>query len=242
VAERLAASAASSAVTFMTEYIPFNLASGDHIAAGLGVSPKVIHWPGRAFSDDFFVFGGCPELNDFDVLNATGTSRVEMSYGSAQSSNAAVMSNQRINGNGTTVTVTLSGFSFAAIRDDETNGISDRAKFLRDMMIITMGSLGQVTAAGPGLRNGLSQNYPNPFNPQTTISFTLAGRSHVDLRIYDVNGALVRALVNETQAPGAYHVKWDGRDDNGRVVASGVYFYKLTAGSFSQTRKMVLLK
>jgi hypothetical protein len=136
----------------------------------------------------------------------------------------------------------LSGFSAAAIRDDETNGISDRAKFIRDMMIITMGSLGPVTGAGPGLSNSLAQNHPNPFNPQTTISFSIAQRGNVRLNVYDVNGALVRTLANETRAAGAYDVTWDGRDDRGRAVASGVYFYKLTAGSFTQTRKMVLLK
>jgi flagellar hook assembly protein FlgD len=64
----------------------------------------------------------------------------------------------------------------------------------------------------------------------------------VSLKIYDVAGALVRELLSDTRTAGAYDVKWDGRDTSGQQVASGVYFYKLTAGAFTQTRKMVLLK
>ncbi len=240
VAERLASSVAFSALVFTSNYMPFNLSSGDHRAAGLGVSPKVVHWPSRAFSDDFTVFGGCPEMNDFDVLNASGASRVEMSYGTAQSLNGAVLSRQTNNGT-TIATVEMSGFSFAAIRDDETNGISDRGKFLATVLSFT-GNSTFVTGAGPELRNSLAQNYPNPFNPQTTISFSIAQRANVRLAVYDVNGALVRTLASETRAAGAYQITWDGRDDSGNQVASGVYFYRLATGSFTQTKKMVLLK
>jgi hypothetical protein len=242
VAERLAASVSPSATTFKSVYIPFNLVSTDHVAAGFGVAPKIVHWPGRAYNDDFVAYGGCPDIHDFDVLNATGTSRVEMSYGTSQSPNAAVVSNQKTNGNDALVTVMLSGFSAASIRDDETNGISDRAQFIRDMIVITMDSLGQVTGAGPSLTTSLAQNYPNPFNPQTTISFTLAQRARVRLSIYDVNGALVRTLANEVQPGGAHQVTWDGRNETGQQVASGVYFYQLVTEGFSQTKKMVLLK
>jgi hypothetical protein len=241
MAEQLASSPAASAVSFRSTYMPFTLASGDHIAAGMGVSPKIVHWPGRAFTDDFTVFGGCPQMNDFDVLNALGTSKVEMSYATAQSPNGGVVSNHVVTGP-VTKTVMLSGFSVAQIRDDETNGISDRAQFLRDLIVFTMASLPQVTGAGPTLSNSLGQNYPNPFNPQTTIAFSIAERANVRVAVYNVNGALVRTLANESRAAGAYALTWDGRDDGGRQVASGVYFYKLTAGSFTQTKKMVLLK
>jgi flagellar hook assembly protein FlgD len=94
----------------------------------------------------------------------------------------------------------------------------------------------------PALVTSLEQNRPNPFNPQTTISFTLAERTQVHLGVYDVDGALVRTLVNEPRAAATYESRWDGRDESGHAAASGVYFYKLTAGSFTQTKKMVLLK
>jgi hypothetical protein len=89
----------------------------------------------------------------------------------------------------------------------------------------------------------LHQNYPNPFNPTTVIAYDVprAG-SHVTLRVYDVNGALVRTLVDGVLSEGRQHTNWDGRDALGRSVATGAYFYRLTAPGFEKTRKMVLLK
>ncbi len=92
------------------------------------------------------------------------------------------------------------------------------------------------------LRDALVQNYPNPFNPATTIAFSLAKNSQVVLAIYDVRGALVRVLIDEPRAAGGQRAVWDGKDDSGSDVSSGVYFYRLTAGRFQSTRKMVLLK
>jgi parallel beta-helix repeat protein len=88
----------------------------------------------------------------------------------------------------------------------------------------------------------LSQNYPNPFNPGTRIVFDLKEPSPVSLKVYDVNGGLVRTLVAEKRERGRHEIAWDGKDDSNREVASGVYFYRLTAGSFSETKKMVVLK
>jgi hypothetical protein len=96
-------------------------------------------------------------------------------------------------------------------------------------------------AAGPV--NFLAGNYPNPFNPVTTIRYGVERRSHVSLRIYDVAGRLVRVLVDEVQEPGLeYEARWQGRNDRGRPVASGIYFCRLMAGSFTETRKLVLLR
>ena len=95
-------------------------------------------------------------------------------------------------------------------------------------------------------RTALSQNYPNPFNPTTVISYQLAAdngpRTLVTLKIYNVLGEEVRALVRRRQGPGYYSVRWDGNDDLGREVASGLYLCRLTAGGFTQMRKMVFLK
>ena len=88
----------------------------------------------------------------------------------------------------------------------------------------------------------LSQNYPNPFNPETAIEFSLPEASDVELTIYNVLGQQVRVLVNGSYSAGVQRVAWNGRDDHGQRVSSGVYFYRLTSGSFSQTRKMMLLK
>jgi hypothetical protein len=91
----------------------------------------------------------------------------------------------------------------------------------------------------------LSPNYPNPFNPVTSIQYTVRSRRTplpTTLKIYNIRGQLVRTLVDEPKGPGTYRVIWDGRSDDGKAVASGVYLYKLQAGDFSQTKKMVLMK
>jgi len=88
----------------------------------------------------------------------------------------------------------------------------------------------------------LGQNHPNPFNPNTAIRYDVAQAGHVRLTIYNVRGQVVRSLVNEPRSRGRYTELWDGLGDRGEPMASGVYFYRLTAGAFEQTRKMVLLK
>ncbi len=91
----------------------------------------------------------------------------------------------------------------------------------------------------------LSQNAPNPFNPSTLIRYQVPAAGDIPrlaLKVYDLRGALVRTLVDRGHAPGSYAVEWDGRGDDGRDLPSGVYFYRLTAGATSITRKMVLLR
>jgi hypothetical protein len=88
----------------------------------------------------------------------------------------------------------------------------------------------------------LSQNYPNPFNPETNISYTLPEAANVRLVIFNILGQKVKTLVNEKQAAGYQTVKWDGTDDIGNHVGSGIYFYKITAGNYSDSKKMTLLK
>ncbi len=88
----------------------------------------------------------------------------------------------------------------------------------------------------------LSQNYPNPFNPETYIDFTIPNEAEVSLRIYNVKGQLVKTLVQERMSPGNHTIRWDGRNESGEKVSSGVYFYRLTLGEKSIIKKMVLLK
>jgi hypothetical protein len=84
---------------------------------------------------------------------------------------------------------------------------------------------------------------PNPFNPSTAITYNVpGGGGPVEIAVYDVTGRRVRTLVSGTTPPGTHRTQWDGRDDRGTRVSSGVYFYRMTAGSFHDTRKMVLLK
>jgi len=88
----------------------------------------------------------------------------------------------------------------------------------------------------------LSQNYPNPFNPTTSISFNLPVAGHVELAVYNLLGQKVATVIDGTLAAGQHEVIWNGSDQNGVAVSSGVYFYRLKSATFNQTRKMTLMK
>ncbi|HER43603.1 MAG TPA: T9SS type A sorting domain-containing protein [Candidatus Eisenbacteria bacterium] len=88
----------------------------------------------------------------------------------------------------------------------------------------------------------LYQNYPNPFNPSTSIEFSLPARERVSLKVFDVSGRLVRTLVDGPLPDGNHRYAWDGRNERGAAVASGVYFYVLRSESIRQARKAVLLR
>jgi hypothetical protein len=88
----------------------------------------------------------------------------------------------------------------------------------------------------------LAQNYPNPFNLSTHISFTIPRRSRVELSIYNILGQLVKSYAPEVLPAGTFTVEWDGNADDGRTLASGIYFYRFVATDFVATRKMALLK
>jgi hypothetical protein len=84
--------------------------------------------------------------------------------------------------------------------------------------------------------------YPNPFNPSTTIAVVLPADTHVELRVYDIGGRLVKSLLDEDRPAGYSEVRWDGRDNRGRPAASGVYVVRVRAGTGTAMKKIVLLK
>ena len=94
----------------------------------------------------------------------------------------------------------------------------------------------------PRTPTALAQNVPNPFNPMTRISFALSGAGHASLVVYDVSGRRVCTLVDEGLAAGGHTVTWDGTDDGGRAVATGVYLYRLRSGAVDETRRMTLAR
>ncbi len=96
--------------------------------------------------------------------------------------------------------------------------------------------------AADGMFNRLDPNYPNPFNPETTIRFTLERQVRARLEVFDVNGSRVRLLHDGPGVQGINTVVWDGKNDQGVAVSTGVYFYRIVAGDFVGTRKMMLLK
>ena len=107
--------------------------------------------------------------------------------------------------------------------------------------------LEQLLAALTPTEMALLPNYPNPFNPETWIPYRLASEADVNLRIYSINGVLVRTLALGRQDAGVYQSRgraayWDGKNGVGEVDVSGVYFYTLTAGDFTAKRKMYISK
>ena len=88
----------------------------------------------------------------------------------------------------------------------------------------------------------LHQNYPNPFNPTTQIRYDLPEESYVNINIYDLMGRRIKSLINMHQDPGYRLIHWDATNDFGQPVSAGMYIYRIQAGQFRQTRKMVLLK
>jgi hypothetical protein len=123
------------------------------------------------------------------------------------------------------------------LRQIDLNGTASRS----DVVEVALAATGVFEQSLP-LTTALNQNYPNPFNPETTIQFDLAVESSVTLRVFDVTGQVVRTLVRGSMPAGSYVQLWDGRNERGARVGSGLYFYELKAGSFTSMKKMTLLQ
>jgi len=241
----------ASANQLRNTYMNFGVASGDHKSVVDQISPWGIGGPGWMFTDGsgpdtLSVFGGCPTLNDFDVLSATGMATVEMNYENTHSGDSApaILRQRTTNPASNDVTFVLSGFSFHEIRDAFPGGIPARAEHLFGILRLQGIIDDPVGTDNPGItHNRLAQNVPNPFNPVTTIRYEVKTSGPVRIGVYNVAGQLVRTLVDGHRTAGTVHeVKWNGLNDAGAQVSSGVYFYKLVTEGYTATRKMVLLK
>jgi len=111
-----------------------------------------------------------------------------------------------------------------------------------DLTVVSFASVGVEDDDALPKTFALEQNYPNPFNPTTTIRYALPEAVNVNVVIYNILGQQVVTLVNREQEAGVYSLKWDGRNKFGRIAASGVYLYRLKAGDFIKTKKMMILK
>jgi subtilisin-like proprotein convertase family protein len=142
--------------------------------------------------------------------------------------------------------------SLAAFLGEEMQGtwslkVSDHASYdtgTLNQWCLNIGYAGNVVAVEDGLPQALAlnRNFPNPFNPQTVIGFAVPQAGPVKLAVFDLRGRLVTTLVDEAMTAGHHQAVWRGQDDRGQQVASGTYFYRLTAGGQTITDKMLLLK
>ncbi|MBN1466510.1 T9SS type A sorting domain-containing protein [candidate division KSB1 bacterium] len=129
-------------------------------------------------------------------------------------------------------------YYYRVIAVDSANNVSEFSDPVRILVDIQSSS---ATAAFPA-EFKLEQNHPNPFNPTTTLTYSVAEPAHVSLVIYDVLGRKIRSLVEEHKAPGIHTKIWDARDELGNAVTTGLYFARFVAGSYAETRRLVLEK
>ena len=235
----------------LAAYIDFSLDSSDHIFAGYDDSPLIAGEPGGCFddadADTLVAFRGCYPVNHFDAMTPTGSATLEASYLSGAGGGAIVAQRSNlcvpVGGGGTSPGgVILSGFGFESIQNDKPSAVLDATAHMAAVIDWLLALPTSVDSPSPRV-TALAQNYPNPFNPATTIRFSVREKARVQLKIYNVAGQLVTTLVDRVVEGGLEHaVDWDGRNDAGARVATGVYFYRMTAPDFTRTRKMVLLK
>jgi hypothetical protein len=201
-------------------------------------------------SDRFSLNGGCPSPRNYDGLGATGTAVISHRFASGDLLGlGAIVLNRNAALHWNTI---LSSFGWFDIRDALGGAPGVAPTDLAGKIL--MGVLPQgcrsvldptdVSARDPVAprRTALYPNVPNPFNPVTTIRFDLASDRPVSLRVFDVSGRLVRDLLEAKMPRGQHAVAWNGADESGRRVASGIYIYRFTAGDFAAARRMVLLK
>jgi len=152
----------------------------------------------------------------------------------------AVVDGSPITGAGDVVSLT-----FRVLTEFEDNArfeIANGVVFDGSQLANPVVALGSLSVESTPTEFALLQNFPNPFNPETTIKYNVAEGANVSLRIYNVVGQVVRTLVAEQQNAGRYTVRWNGADDRGVSVSSGIYFYQISAGDFSDVKKLMLLK
>ena len=234
------------AVNVRSIYMNHVLVNSDQrVITGI-ISPKVFPVALSPWvPETFWAFGGCALINRFDAVDKTGTLAARSHLYNNSAAAPAAVYQATPNANGSTARFHLAGFAYNFIRDDDAIPPMDRVNYLKYTLQYFQNILGNPIGIDPvAFANTLEDNYPNPFNPTTTIKYSIAERGMVTLKIYNAAGQLVRTLINEEQSPQAavFSKVWNGLNDHGQSVASGVYFYQLTAKNFDQTKKMVLLK
>jgi hypothetical protein len=233
----------AGAVAVKNVFMNHTLLGSDQRAVTGQISPRISALPASPWTPEtFYAHGGCPLINDFDMPGASGASFVGHKYNNTV---PASLYQATANSMGSTARFFLAGFGFDFIRDDDTDEVPDYATHLWKVLQWMQNVIDAPTGIDPvAFANKLENAYPNPFNPTTTIRYSIASSGRVSLKIYNAAGQLVRTLVDEEQTPmvEGLSATWDGLNDHGQSVATGVYFYKLTTTGFSDTKKMVLLK
>lgn len=189
------------------------------------------------------------ELSAFDARIGTGNT-ITLNWSTASETNNLGYEIQRsidgktfttvgfVSGNGTSTKENKYSF---AIPESEAGTYYYRLKQLDFDGSFEFSEVRTITVGAPS-SFALNQNYPNPFNPSTIIEYQISESAPVSLTIYDLNGRTIRTLVNEFKPAGIYSISWDGTNNLNIPVSSGLYIYRISAGSFKTTKKMLLVR
>jgi len=210
----------------------------------LAGSQHVLGEPGTAFEEMDLIFGtqDGPDLyiEDYpDYIRPANGSSSAMYYDNLRI--AGIQYTGPYTEGGPDAQLVYIGFTFETIVDP-----LDRAQLMNGVLWYFLMLAGiEEEQENIATEFSLSQNYPNPFNPSTIIRFTVpttSGKTRVKILVYDALGQKIREVENKNYQPGQYQIEWDGKDNLGKMVASGIYYYKMQAEDFSDTRKMILLR
>ncbi len=211
----------------------FELTGG--ITAGGTTTPMITGVTGGPY-DGFtcYTYGGCYNINDFDVLLPVGIGQNALRYPDYSSLQcyAGIFTDQ-ISGANQPLRTVWAGFSFMFMREAEPYFFVHSDFLFRTCRFLETGAT--TTHSEIPAATSLADNFPNPFNPVTRLKFALKEKGPVSLRVYDVSGRLVRVLVDEVREAGSYEAVWDGTNDKGRGIASGIYFCRMEAGDYERS-------
>jgi hypothetical protein len=239
----------ASTQAFVTAWMGLTFQSNDaRPLLGGDTAPMVYSVAGNSVfntTGSWIAYGGCRGINTFDAVTVNGGELLaEFNDGTSGLSAATKF----VAGN-TSEVITMP-YDFMFIRTPSTGAkvgqpasIPARASVLKEVLF----SFGE--PGNPGFETGVpsagsilaASNYPNPFNPSTKIEFTMPKAGHLSLKVYTVRGELVKTLINEVRTESG-HVMWDGTNDQGKAVSSGVYFYEARTGDSVVVNKMALVK
>lgn len=190
-------------------------------------------------SDWFHALGAGPPIRGFDVLDRVGNGMRALDY---PNGGYAGIASTCLNAKSNPVRTMWFAFSFMCIVSPASS--PQPAFHIAGDVFAWMNNEinADLTPAVMPRSNKLAQNFPNPFNPSTSIKFDVKDKGVVTLNVYSITGQLIRTLVNGVKDAGCYTVIWDGKNNRGTSVASGIYFYKMETKGFSETKKIVMVR
>ncbi len=245
----------SGAPTFLTDYMGLSYADNDlRPLLGGDTAPVVTPVDGNSVfqtTESWIAFGGCSRINTFDAVTIDGGEQLAVFNDGVSGYSAAT---KHITASGSEVISMPYDFMFIRtpplvatglpVKTNQPAPLPARVQLLHEILTDFNLPPGVYLPTGidlPG-KAFTANAYPNPFNPITKIEFTMPRSGHLSLKIFNVRGELVRTLINEAKAEGSGHVMWDGTNDQGKGVSSGVYFYEARTGGEAKVNKLALVR